>query len=803
LPGVSASDLALPPDRLRWRCDPALLPFATTADVEPAEGIVGQPAAVDALQFGLEFRAPGQHVYVRGLTGTGRLTLVRRLLDKLRPPAAATPDYAYVHNFTHPDQPRLLRLPRGRGDQFAGRIDDLRRFITEELPASLDGDPLKIRRTELEQEMASAAEAATAPLEKDLAAAGLALVFARSQSGAQPTVVPLLDGQPADAERIAAARASGELSDEDLGALAKTADGFRVQVETAFAQVAKAQRQMKASMREVLRVEVHRILRAHTTDIRAEFPSEDVGAFLDCLLEDVCTRRLADLIGGEDITTVYEVNVLVSHSEDDRPPVIVEHAPSVQTLIGIIDASIDPTGRRHADHMSVHPGSLLLADGGVLVLEAREVLSHPGAWGALVRTLRTGRVEMVPPDVPVPWQLPSLKPEPIAIDVKVVLLGDPGLYYLLDAQDADFPNLFKVLADFDSVLPRDADGLAMYSSVLSRIARDEGRPHFDASAVAELAEHGARIASAAGHITARFGRLADLAREAAYLTVKRDEGPVTGEDVREAVRRTKRRGDGPARMRREHIADGTIRIATSGRAVGQLNGLAVIQAGPLTYGFPSRITATVAPGIGGTVNIEREASLSGAIHTKAFYILGGLLRSLLPVDFPLTFEASLAFEQSYGGIDGDSASGAEVCCLLSAITNLPIDQGLAMTGAIDQHGNVLPIGAVNEKIEGFYDTCVAQHGAAQGQGVLIPHTNAGDLMLRHDVVEACARGEFRVYAVTHIRDALELFFGRPAGTLDDEGRYPDGSVLGVAMARVRRLWEHAAPAGARPPRLYA
>ena len=793
---MNASELALPSDRLRWRCDPEQLPFETTADVAPAEGIVGQPAAVDAVQFGLEIRAPGQHVYVRGLTGTGRLSLVRRLLARLDTPPATSPDYAYVHNFDNPDQPRLLRLPRGRGEKFCARIDELRRFIAEELPANLDGEQLKIRRAQLEAELSAEAEAATAPLERELADAGLALVVARSQQGARPTVVPVIDGQPATAERLAQARSEGAISDEQLTELAKVADGFRDKVEEAFDAVARAQRKMKIALRDVLQDEAERILRAQLLDIRDDFPDDGVRHFLDALLEDVCTRRLGDLARGEPVTDAYQVNLLVSHREGDTPPVIVDHAPSVQTLIGVIDAKVDGDGSRNADHMSIHAGSLLLADGGVLVLEAREVLSHPGAWPALVRTLRTGRVEMVPPDVPVPWRLPSLKPEPIAIDVKVILLGDPGLYYVLDARDPDFPHLFKVLADFESVLPRDEEGLRMYASVLSHIASTEDLPPFHATAVAELAEHGARIAATDGKLTARFGRLADLAREAAYLTAKRDGPHVTGQDVREAVRRTKKRADGPARMRRERIADGGIRIATHGTAIGQLNGLAVISAGPLTYGFPSRITATVAPGVGGTVNIEREAALSGAIHTKAFYILGGLLRSLLPMDFPLTFEASLAFEQSYGGIDGDSASGAEMVCLLSALTKLPIAQGMAMTGAIDQMGNVLPIGAVNEKIEGFFDTCTSC-SAATGQGVIIPKANAGDLMLRHDVVEACARGEFFIYAVDHICEAIELFFALPAGKLSDDGTYPADTVLGIAASRARTLWENAAPASAR------
>jgi ATP-dependent Lon protease len=338
-------------------------------------------------------------------------------------------------------------------------------------------------------------------------------------------------------------------------------------------------------------------------------------------------------------------------------------------------------------------------------------------------------------------------------------------------------------------LPRDETSLQLYAGVLARIAKTESLPAFAAEAVAALAEHGARIAASRGKLTARFGRLADIAREAAYLARKRGAARVDASLVREAVTRTKARGDGPVRHFRESIAEGSIRVATTGTEVGQVNGLAVIQAGPLTYGFPTRITATVGPGAGGTINIDREAQLSGAIHTKAFFILGGLLRQLLQSDHPLTFDASIAFEQSYGGIDGDSASGAEICCLLSALTRLPLRQELAMTGAIDQMGNILAIGAVNEKVEGFFDACCVR-GLTGAQGVIIPAANVGDLMLRHDVVEACAGGEFAVYPVDAIGEAVALFFDCEPGARRPP--HPAGSVLAIAVERARLLYDRAA-----------
>jgi ATP-dependent Lon protease len=447
-----------------------------------------------------------------------------------------------------------------------------------------------------------------------------------------------------------------------------------------------------------------------------------------------------------------------------------------------------PDGAPEAPQMLVRAGTLLQADGGYLILEARDVLTEPGAWMALIRTLRSGRIELTPPDLPVPWRMPMLRPDPIPVRVKVILLGDPGVYPMLEALDPDFGHLFKVLADFDDVIPRDDHGLRCYANVVARIVREEELPAFDRTALAELCEHGARIAARRGKLSARFGRLADLAREAAFLAKREERKTVAQEDVRTAVRRTKGRADLPSRRFRDLVREGTLRIATRGSEVGQINGLAVMSTGQLAYGFPTRITATIGAGSRGAINIEREAELSGAIHTKGFYILGGLLRHLLRTQHPLAFDASVAFEQSYAGIDGDSASAAEICCLLSALTEIPIRSDLAMTGAIDQVGHILPIGAVNEKIEGFFDACAATE-LSGSQGVVIPAANAGDLMLRHDVVEAAEAGRFRVHAIETIHEAIGLFTGIEPGQRGEDGRYAPHTVLGRAVERAAAFWE--------------
>ena len=779
-------------DELRWRCDPATLGFATTAEVEPIRGVIGQDEAIDALRFGLEIAAEGQNVYVRGLQGTGRLTTVRALLEQIRPQTPPAPDRLYVYDFDHPDRPRLLTLERGRGTGFCEKLAELRQFIVTDLPAALEGEVVVGRRRELERRTLAEIELLTKPLEGELSAAGLALVVREAGGVAQPVILPLIEGKPIAPERFAALIEQGKLSEEQLAELEQRSGAAREQVDRVFRQVGELQRRLRIEVRDMVRAEAARLLAEASAELREDFRSPDTTRFLDALIHDLVHRRLSAFDKIDQWLPFYEVNPISCHGADDPPPVIVEYVPTMRALLGTVDTAMLPDGSPRADHLNIRAGALLRAEGGVLVMEVAELLPNPGAWQALIRTLRSGRVEHVLPELPVLLPMPSLKPEPIPIEVKVVLLGDASLYHLLDQLDNDFPNLFKVLADFDELIPRSPRSVELYAGVFARIARDEKLPAFSAAAIAELTEHGARVAATRGKLTARLGRIADIAREAAYLTRKREGAAVVeGDDVREAIRRTKRRADGSARRFRELVADGRILVAIRGRVIGQINGLAVIQAGPLTYGFPIRITATVGTGMGGTINIERESQLSGAIHTKSFYILGGLLRSLLKTEHPLTFEASIAFEQSYGGIDGDSASAAEIVCLLSALSQEPIRQDLAMTGAIDQLGNILPIGAVNEKIEGFYDTCKAE-GLTGTHGVVIPSSNVGDLMLRHDVVEACARGEFQVWPVASIHEALALFFGRPAGQRDAEtGFYPPNTVLNRAVASAFMLWRQA------------
>ncbi|MGE3541286.1 MAG: Lon protease family protein [Candidatus Tectimicrobiota bacterium] len=777
---------------LRWSCDAAWLPFRSTAEVAPLSGVVGQDEALEALRFGLEVSGPGQNVFVRGLPGSGRLTLVRQLIEDLRPSCPLVDDCCYVHNFTRPDHPRLLRVPRAQGLALSASLETLILFIQRDLAPFLGSDVLRTQRAALDDRLQEAIRRVGDPLEAELQANHLALVPLQAGNTVQPTLLPVRDGQPLTPERFRELRAQGSIDEATAARIYDQIAVFSQRVAALSEQIAQIQQTHRDEVQQLYAHEARRVLQSQARQISEAFPQPEVGRFLDEVIDDVVTRRLATLTEDTTFTRLYRVNVVLPHGPDEPCPMVLESAPTMTNLLGLIEREWLPSGSVRSDHMMIRAGALLRADGGFLILEARDVLSEPGAWKVLVRTLRSGRLEIMPAELAGAWSGPLLTPEPIPINIKVVLLGDPGLYALLDNQDPDFAQLFKVLADFDTSIARDRQGVESYAGYLAQLVQQEHLLPFTREAVIALTEGGARIAARRDRLTTQFGRLADIAREATFLARRAGTQLVTEAHIQATLQRRRSRADRPARHFRTLIAEGTLRIQTRGAEVGQVNGLAVMHAGPLIYGFPTRITATIGPGTAGTINIEREAELSGAIHTKGFYILSGLLRFLLRSTHPLAFSASIAFEQSYGGIDGDSASGAEICCLLSALTDVPVRQDLAMTGAIDQVGHILPVGAVTNKIEGFFDTC-QDLGLTGHQGVLIPRANLGELMLRPDVVTACEEGRFHVYAVETIQQALELLTGRVVGTRQADGSYPEYTLLHLAMQRAQAYWHMVAP----------
>ncbi|MEM1090648.1 MAG: ATP-binding protein [Pseudomonadota bacterium] len=780
---------ALPPDALRWCVDLAELSFRSTAEVTPEPEVIGQPLAADALRFGLDCKAPGQNVFVRGIRGTGRLTMVEGVLKELQPRCQDQRDRCYVHNFAQPDRPRLIDLPRGQARPLRRALREMADFVASGLGDAMNSQHLQAARSTLQEEAQQQVNQITNPFEEELRSQDLALVQVKTPQGNQAAIFPLLDGQPVQPEQFQALVRKGDISTDQQAEIFSRIEGFAKRLSEISQKISKVMRQNARQIQELNENSLRSLMSSTTLGIKQEFPHDALGAHLDEVVDDVVDQVLSG--GGKDFDPVtrYGINILLEHHQD-ASPVVRETSPSLTNLLGNIETVWDAGGQGSADYRSVRGGSLLAADGGFLILDAHDVLAEPGAWQILMRTLRTGMLEIVPREYNSPFSPVSLKPEPIAVSLRVVLIGSASLYYRLDALDYDFAHQFKVLADFSEVLDRGPEALRQYAGVLAQICQEEGLKHLTHCGVAALVEHGARVADKAGKLTARFGRIADLAREADWVAGQRSAELISGDDVREAVARTRRRASLPSTRFQSFLKDGTVTIETSGARIGQINGLAVMSAGPIKFGFPARITAAIGPGSAGVIDIESRASMSGSIHTKGFHILGGLLRTLLKTDHPLAFNASIAFEQSYGGIDGDSASGAEICCLLSALTDVPLRQDIAMTGAIDQHGRIQAIGGVNEKVEGFFDIC-DHFGLTGSQGVIIPSANAGDLMLRQDIVEAARAGQFAVYAVSSVEQALALYTGREVGQWSDDG-YPADSLLGIARQRAREFWEETA-----------
>ncbi len=769
---------------LRWSCSQDWLDFETTQSVEPRIGIENQTGPIEALRFGLQCLGLGQNVFVRGLRGGSCLTLVAEQVRRLGEKRCETADYGYVRNFSAPERPRLLTLPPGTGEAFKRRLRVLSAFITGGLSDTLQSSAVNQRIEEVREEEQAGVGEATSELKKSLEAAGLELVSVRENGQEKPAVLPIIDGNPVNLAELKELRARGALTEGRFQEITEAIAELEPQVHHAIRNVGQILRKGVSRKRRLSGGLARLILNESIRDLLEEFPGADVKKFLGEIIDDVVQERLNGTeVEAFDAASVYGVHLLRNHSNGEPFPVVVENHPTLANLVGSVDT---PAGR-DSEHLAIRAGAIARANGGCLILDAEDVRSEPHSWKVLVRTLTSGLLEILPPELSSSVAVPPLKPDPLPVDVKIILVGDGSTFRDLDQQDNSFSELFKVLADFDTTVERSREGARIYAGVVSRLAREGGLLPFERGAVAALIEQGARLADRPGRLTAHFTKIEDTAREAAFLASSAGGKSVRRSHVAQAVVRSRERADLPARRYRALLHRGTYNVETKGWVTGQVNGLAVMKAAQLTYGFPARLTASTGPGDQGIIDIESRASLSGNIHTKGMHILGGLLRQLLKADFPLEFNASLAFEQSYGSIDGDSASGAEICCLLSALADVPVSQGLAMTGSIDQRGRLQAVGGVNDKVEGFFDVC-AEDGLTGGQGVIVPASNVEELMLREDVVEACEKGLFRVLAVGSIQEAIEALTGVECGVWRDEGGFDAESVLGRARSKARDYW---------------
>ncbi|MBX3680251.1 MAG: AAA family ATPase [Rhodocyclaceae bacterium] len=762
---------------LRKRCDPERLRFERSSELPDLIGGLGQERAEEALRFALSMRQPGYHVFVLGETGTGRHATVSRVLSEFADGAPVPPDLCYVHNFAEPLRPRLLRLPAGMGARLRARMQQLLREVGPAVSAALEADVHRSRVKALQDAHKAREENAILELGRACEADGLCLL--RTAEGY--VFAPAEKGEPLAPDDYA--NLSGSAKEKIEKAVVAWSDRLEDALRAFPGWRRSLRESIGAAIRAALLPAVDHLLHPAENEF-ADYPG--VVAFLAAVRDDLLEtgedwrdpgedEEDLDTDGSEIRFHRYQVNLLVDHSSSTGAPVVTEDNPVFGNLIGRIE-HLAQMGALVTNYNLVRAGALQRANGGYLVIDANRLFSHSYAWEGLKRALRSREIRIEPPAEAQGWGgALTLEPEPVPCDLKVVLLGDRDIFYLLNENDPDFPELFKVAADFEDDIPRSVHTEYELARLLATLARGNGLREFDRAAVARLIEESSRLADDGARLSLQTRQMADLMRESDYCADLAGAELVGVAHVDAARQARRRRFDRFPSKVRESILDGTVLIATDGSQAGQVNGLVVVELAGEQFGHPMRITATARLGDGDLVDIERETELGGALHSKGVLILSAFLAARYARHQPLSLTASLVFEQSYAPVEGDSASLAELCALLSALADIPIRQALAITGSVNQFGAVQAIGGVNEKIEGFFDLCAAR-GLVGGQGVVIPAANVRHLMLREDVVAAAAEGRFTVYAVTSVDEAMEVLTGLPAGTADAKGIMPTGSI---------------------------
>lgn len=795
--------LRLSPEKLRWECPKRCLKFRTTDDIkradtlnrQPSQLIVGQRRAVDALALGLEIGVTGYNIFVSGPAGTGRTTTVKQMLERFRTEKRELDDKCYVNNFKDMDQPRLLSLAPGQGRKFQLDMERFVEYLTKNIPTQFESETYQRSRTEIVDRFKEEGGVRVREFEKKVASEGFSLV--QVAPFVRPELAPIVEKQPARIDAVAALVDEGKLSAERAEELKVKYRELSAELSGIFKNIREEERSAREALAELDANIVRPVLDERLGDVAERFPDERVKEYLKEVAESVLSnidrfrQRPGEKMEQPDVDPYleYRVNVLVDNGATKGAPVVFETNPNYKNLFGAIERTVDRTGQWRTDFTKIKAGSILRADRGFLVLNALDVLVEPGVWPALKRTLRNRRLEITAYD---PFfslfSISVLKPEPVAMNLKVVMVGDSFIYELLSVYDEDFKKVFKVRADFDWEMSVDEPAIGQYCQVVKALCDKEKLTPFDQSGVRRVIEYGVRLAGRQQKLSTRFNIVSDVLKEASYWAGKAGAKTVAARHVDEAIEKRRDRVRLLEEKTQEQIDQGTIFIDVTGRKVGQVNGLAVYDTGEYVFGKPTRISARTGVGSAGIINIERESHLSGPTHDKGVYILAGYLRNKFAQSRPLVLSASITFEQSYGGVDGDSASSTEVYALLSDLSGLAIRQDLAVTGSVNQHGRIQPIGSVNQKVEGFFHACRAR-GLTGKQGVLIPGANVPDLMLRREVVDAVKKKKFHVYAVETVEEGIELLTGVPAGRPDRKGTYPKDTVYGRVQKRLTELAE--------------
>ena len=787
-----------------WTCKTEDFNFQCTDELTPLDRFIGQDRALDAIRFGLEVDKPGYNLFVTGLTGTGKTSAIKAHLEsiiedmerqeKSKPPC----DWCYAHNFDDPDRPFALSLPAGEGKSLRSRMTYILALLREEMPKVFKSEQFEAERREMEEKGRLTTQEIMGALEQDARSQGFAVQM--NQTGV--TIFPMVENRAMSPEEYQA------LEEEQRKSVDEVRNQLMQQTQETMAKVREAEKESWDLIHDHERSAAeHRVADIFRPTVNAYENVPEVNHYLRHLADNVLDHlnlfkddeavpsQTAPPMGSAPPSgsgpgnpfLAFEINLLVDNSDVVTSPIVVEPNPNWGNLFGRIERRAT-MGTYFSDHSMLKPGSIHQANGGYLVLNARDVLTYPPVWEGLKRVIRNREIRLEDPAEQNGFFVPQgLRPEPIPLDIKVIITGDESTYRLLTTVDnEDFWDLFKVKAEFDNKVDITPDNIDAYCAFICRTCEDEGLRAFDANGAARVIEFAARMVSDQKKLSTRFGQIKDLLIESDYWAGQASCKLVLGEHVEQAVNNKIHRLNIVEEQAQEMVENGSVLLDFTGSVVGQVNGLAVYDLGDFSFGRPSRITAQTFAGREGVINIEREASLSGSTHDKGVLILSGYLGAKFGQERPLTLSSSLCFEQSYDGVDGDSASSTELYAIMSSLSGLPLKQNLSVTGSVNQMGEIQPIGGVNQKVEGMFDVCRIA-GLTGDQGVMVPHQNLRNLMLRADVVAAIKEGKFHIYSVRTIDEGLEILTGVTAGERGPHGEFPEGTVNGLVEKRLREL----------------
>jgi len=789
----------LKPEELRWLCPPDVIPFNSTEECPACEDIIGQDRALKSLKAGLEIKSRGYNIFITGMVGTGRTTTIKQFLEKIRISEEIPDDLMYVNNFKKPDEPLLLTLPAGQGRLLSEGMDRFIAMLRTNIPELFKSQYFQEKRQAILESQQRKQRDILQKFEALVAAEGFTVIQVPMGLFTRPDLIPVIDGNPTPFNKLEAMVKEEKLTKAEVEELKKKYEQLTDLLEKVIGELKEIDEETQTLLKNQEIEVCTPLIKGGLNDLRNRLTYPAVQGYLDevekNLAKDIDLFKAPSKEDPEkeglDPFLPYRVNLLVDNSELKGAPVIMETSPSHTNLFGTIEYSYSRFGIGQTDFTKIKAGSFLKANGGYLVLNALDVLVEPGVWTTLTRTLRYQVFEIQNPISLFLVSTSKMKPQPIKCQVKVILIGDDYLYNWLYFYDDDFKKIFKVKAEFDSEMEKSQRTISDYVRFIKKICEEDKLRPVDKEGIAAMVEFGVRLAGQQKKLSTRFHIIADIIRESDYWAKQNGKKVISREEVQKAIEERVERVNLVERKIQEMIEEGTILIDTEGRVIGQVNGLAVYDTGELTFGKPTRITARTSTGRAGLINIEREADLSGRTHDKGVLILAGYLRGKYAQDKPFSLSASIAFEQSYSGVEGDSASSTEAYAILSSLSGLPLRQDIAVTGSINQKGEIQPIGGVNEKIEGFFAVCKAR-GLTGTQGVIIPHQNVKNLMLKEEVVKAVAEGKFHIYPIKTVDEGLEILTGVKAGERLPDGTYEEGTVnylVDTALRNLGRVWK--------------